>query len=315
MDRDFEIMIERCNIPQWYAKGYKGQGITIFCDDTDNGGHRERVKSIITNMLPEAKVLSGNFGIVIKSGEVQSVIVNCIETGERLPFEDFIIKYNVRLINNSVTSSNSKPNSEKANWMKKMIEKHNLIMTGSAGNTYGGLSCNDYIGACILITGCNLKKRSTYAEGDYIDFTAYAPQDGTSFASPFALSMAGLLIQKCPNFTQNDVYEYFKKHCEDIGEWKKDCVYGYGLITMGDVNENLGGNEVKENMIYTSNGNKIIDFNPITKTNIQTNGKILAVNRILYNQENYIRLRDFEDVLGVVDVEYDRVQNIATVED
>jgi hypothetical protein len=66
-------------------------------------------------------------------------------------------------------------------------------------------------------------------------------------------------------------------------------------------------------MIYTVNGNKIIDFDPITKTKIKVDGKIVEVNRILYNQENYIRLRDFEDVLGVVDVEYDRVQNIAII--
>lgn len=35
----------------------------------------------------------------------------------------------------------------------------------------------------------------------------------------------------------------------------------------------------------------------------------------MYNGENYTRLRDSEDILGVVDVEYDAVNKIPTVAD
>ena len=53
----------------------------------------------------------------------------------------------------------------------------------------------------------------------------------------------------------------------------------------------------------------------ITQTKVLVNGQEKTVNRILKDGENYIRLRDIEDVLKVADVEYDFLKNLPKVVD
>ncbi len=53
----------------------------------------------------------------------------------------------------------------------------------------------------------------------------------------------------------------------------------------------------------------------VTETKIMVDGKIKTVKRILKDGENYIRLRDMDDVLGVVKVEYDEANKVAVVTD
>jgi hypothetical protein len=57
---------------------------------------------------------------------------------------------------------------------------------------------------------------------------------GTSFASPFLLGMVGLLRCKYPGITQDEIYQYFKDHCQDIGEPGKDTRSGWGVPILGD---------------------------------------------------------------------------------
>ena len=57
------------------------------------------------------------------------------------------------------------------------------------------------------------------------------------------------------------------------------------------------------------------EYEMIRTIKIEVDGKEKTVKSILKNGENYIRLRDMEDVLGVVDVEYDAKANMPLVED
>lgn len=51
----------------------------------------------------------------------------------------------------------------------------------------------------------------------------------------------------------------------------------------------------------------------ITKTKVLVNGKIIEVKRVMVNNENYIRLRDMDDVLGICKVDYDKEKNLPIV--
>ena len=55
------------------------------------------------------------------------------------------------------------------------------------------------------------------------------------------------------------------------------------------------------------------DFEMITETKIVVNGETLKVKRILKDGENYIRLRDFDDVLHICKVDYDQVKKLPKV--
>lgn len=50
-----------------------------------------------------------------------------------------------------------------------------------------------------------------------------------------------------------------------------------------------------------------------SKTKVLVNGKIIEVKRVMVNGENFIRLRDFDDVLGICKVDYDKEKNLPIV--
>lgn len=53
--------------------------------------------------------------------------------------------------------------------------------------------------------------------------------------------------------------------------------------------------------------------NKIGKTKILVNNQIIEVKRVMVNNENYIRLRDFDDVLHICKVDYDKDKNLPIV--
>lgn len=61
--------------------------------------------------------------------------------------------------------------------------------------------------------------------------------------------------------------------------------------------------------------NSLEEYEMVTETKIKVDGKVKTVKRILKDGENFIRLRDMEDILGVVDVEYDPAAKMPIVTD
>ncbi len=239
-DADCIRQREYVNIPAWHEAGYLGEGLSVFCDDV-GGNHVAIVADIIQTILPKAKVYTGNIGYIQKGGEIAECNISCLETGELLPFDSFIQKYNINLINNSTGGNKRSVILPIALWMKEKIKKYNLIFCGSSGNTKGASSNQKYKGACIMVVSAVLEDdgRVRWAGNtasdeavDFAMFTGFAP--GSSFASPFLLGMAGLLRCKYPNITQDEVYEYFKSHAQDILEPGKDKKSGWGLPIMGE---------------------------------------------------------------------------------
>jgi hypothetical protein len=239
-DKDCIAQRTYVNLPLWDK--YDGEGLSIFCDDVDTS-HTENVKDIIQTILPKAAIRSGEIGYVKNAGAIESVSITCKETRETLPFDDFIKKYNVTLINNSTTGGNGDTILPEALYMKDKIAKYNLIMTGAAGNDNSLPTRQKYNGACIMATGCHFDKNgipafSNNSIGKNIDFTMFTGfQAGTSFASPFLLGMAGKLRCKYPGITQDEVKQYFKAHCKDILAVGFDIESGWGVPVMGTKTE------------------------------------------------------------------------------
>lgn len=227
------------NIPAWHDKGYLGDGLSIFCDDV-GGSHVAIVADIIQTILPKARVYTGGISYMQKSGKITECKIRCDETGEALPFDEFIEKYEINLINNSKGSPYKGRIQPIALYMKDKIKQYNLIMCGAGGNDADSPITQEYYGACIVVASCRLDKGvpvwSYKSVGEEIDFAMFNGfTSGTSFSSPFLLGMAGLLRCKYPNITQEEVYEYFKSHSMDILEEGKDIKSGWGLPIMGKV--------------------------------------------------------------------------------
>ena len=225
------------NIPSWHDREYLGEGLNVFCDDV-GGNHVAIVADIIQTILPKAKVYTGGIGYTQKQGTITSCNIKCDENKETLPFDEFIEKYNIGLINNSTDGGKAGKILPIAEFMKNKIKEHNLIFCGASGN--GSEVTQRYAGACIVVSQAvleNNKVRWGYTStGDTVDFAMFSGfTAGSSFSSPFLLGMAGLLRCKYPNITQDEVYEYFKSHSTDILDEGKDIKSGWGLPIMGKV--------------------------------------------------------------------------------
>lgn len=223
-------------LPLWDK--YDGEGITIFHNDVANEGHCKACKDLMQTILPKAKIYSGTFSYNSNATGITSFDVRCFETGERLPFEDFIVKYNISQINNSTGSDDHGDvmDSHMAIYMNKIIAKHNLFCTGAAGN-FGGMT-NNFQGAFVLVSGLTLMGDGTWRDygspGNPVDFSMFMGyQNGTSFSSPILNGMGGKLRSFYGRtITQAEIYTYFKTHCKDLGTIGKDPEYGWGLPVM-----------------------------------------------------------------------------------
>lgn len=200
------------NIPAWHEHGFTGKGLTIFHDDLGKTSHNQNCVDIIQTILPDARVLSGSISCSTANGELTECFIYCNETEERLPFEDFIEKYDVSQINNSTTSS--KVNLAVVEYMKSMIQKHNLFCTGALGNYDEAI--NDFVGAFVIVGGVypDLRDYRSAEGSDFKMFMGY--QNGTSFASPFLNAMGGLVRCKYGRITQDKICEYLKEHTNNI---------------------------------------------------------------------------------------------------
>lgn len=284
----------------WHNAGITGQGIVIWNAESNTREHGQISERRIYDSAPDATVICAEQSMRMDNEHIIEEYV--LYNGTKYSTEDFIRTYGVKVVNKSKSGShNLGPLSP---FWQHLKEKYNLILCNSVGNEstgdWGGSIPYDqaiYIGACSLIKG--KPKRDSYSsvtdELDFMQFTGL--WSGTSFSSPYFAGMVALLCQVKPNITQDEVYTYFVNHAEDMQENGHDAYTGYGLAKMGGINEDWEGDEM------------------ITKTKIKVDGKIKEVRRILKNGENYIRLRDFEDVLGVVDVEYDPKEKMPMVVD
>ena len=139
-------------------------------------------------------------------------------------------------------------------------------------------------------------KRAGYSNGgEGLDFAeSVGWWAGTSSATPYLAGKCALVRQRFPHFNRFEVYEYMKDHCQDLGDTGEDKLFGNGLFILPTIEEEDDDVEV-------------------TKTKILVNNEVKEVKRILYKNENYIRLRDYDDVLGICKVDYDKQKNLPIV--
>jgi hypothetical protein len=309
-DAECIAQMQFVNASKWIAAGYTGKGQTVFLDDVvNNPGHIATSKDVIQSLLPDIRILSGRINFASKSNVITSVSVLCVETGEQLPFDEFVTKYNVGLINNSTDGGNGTEVLPHALWMRDKIKQYNLIVTGAAGNGYGQPTTQRFNGACIIVTSCTLKngrpadaKKACGPNLDFAIFSGY--QSGTSHSAPFLLALTAMLRSKWPGITQDEAYQYLKSHCLNLGDKNK---FGWGVPIMGEPNEK------KEETVKEVKWEKIEALRGTIK--VEVDGVEKEVVSILYKDENHIRTRDYEDILNVVDVEYDSSRKMPIIKD
>ena len=142
--------------------------------------------------------------------------------------------------------------------------------------------------------GASMKGKVTNANSISIEMVSHSTKNGVYFIPQETLERTAALIRELQyrfNIPMQNIYRHYDvtgKLCPaplvDIDEWNEFKQ----LITDGD--------------------------EMITTTKVLSNGEIKEVRRIMKDGENYIRLRDLEDVLGICDVDYDAEKKMPIIQ-
>lgn len=301
-----------CNIPNWWEHGFTGKGVGVWnCEGfTDHGTVTRRT---IEYVAPDATIMSGHISTGIDNkGTLKNPTVYVEEGKDRkqtpIPLEEFLQKYNIKVVTASLSPAPmTHPGYKVATGWQKLIEKYDLCVFNSSGNDFNRNKTMDnqdvgiwYIGALGFDAKGNVSRHGYSNGGEGLDFADFtADRRGTSFSSPYLAGKCALVRQRFPHFDRFQVYEYMKEHCLDLGDTGEDKLFGHGLFILPPIKDDVkpkGDDDVE-----------------ITKTKVLVDGVIKEVKRVMVNNENYIRLRDMEDVLGICDVDYDAERNLPIV--
>lgn len=300
-----------CNIPNWHEHGYTGKGVNVWnCEGFDkktDHGYKSRMR--ILDSAPGATVFSGSVThkgankYFAKDPTVHLELDDTGSTVKDIPLEEFLETYNIKVINASLSPAPfSWPGWKTLPGWKELIEKYDLCCVASSANdsdknkNFDNSACGWwYVGALYQFGPTGEPKRHGYSNGgeglDFADFTG--DWAGTSSSSPWLAGKCALVRQRFPEMNRFEVYDYMKRHCQDLGDPGEDKLFGNGLFILPTIEED--------------------DDVEVTKTKILVNNEVKEVKRILYKNENYIRLRDYDDVLGICKVDYDKEKNLPIV--
>jgi len=277
-----------CGVTKWHEAGITGKGVVVWNMENGKATHGKQTTQRILHSAPDATVINGSLSSVVRNKKIVEVAVTT-DDGTRYDVEDFIQKFNIKLITRSQGGAGSKAELWSKFW-QPLKEKYNLIFFNSAGNE-GDKGIDTALPAdiAILVGACHLKDgkptrdwwySSVHEEVDFIDFRG--EWNGTSFAAPYLCGKAALLVQKYgQQITQDEVYEYFKAHAEDLEEEGVDAKSGWGLPIMGDpktvITMKIGSN------VMDVDGRKILIDQPavIDKTTSRTLVPIRAISEAL----------------------------------
>jgi hypothetical protein len=259
---------EYVNIPEWNKSGYLGDNITICHFDTGFTSHSECCADIIQTILPNARVFETSLTYSAKDNKISECYIQCKQTNEKLPFEDFIMKYNVSQLTASFSNKTLNINSPIAIYLNEMKKKYNLLLTCSNGNStdeYGA-----WVGAAIMCSGIFFDSKGKIqfsgSPKPYTDFTMFMGfQSGNSFSTPAINAIGGLLRCKYGKLSQDEIYAYLKMCSQDLGIIGKDNPFGWGLPILPHMHQKyitltVGSTQYKINQFtYT------MDTSPVNK--------------------------------------------------
>ena len=222
------------NVSKYHEQGFTGKGIVIFNSESEKDMHGQMTNMVLHQFAPDITILNGTTSGKTSGDKVIGYYV--IHKDVKYDFEEFITKFNVKLMTTSLV--NSQANKAIQDYLKGVQERTGLIMFCAAGNEGTAGADGKYVkndtaiavGAGVIHADGSVKITHYSAVDDEVDFIApMGTGSGTSAASPALTGMTADLLQKYGDFNQKECVEILKSISMDIGIKGKDPKYGWGL--------------------------------------------------------------------------------------
>lgn len=244
---------EYCGVTAWHEKGFTGKGITVWnCEKTTSDHGIQSFKRVLDS-APDANVIAGTISMTVAKGGKE--VTKCgvfDDNGNYHEINDWITKNNVKIITCSLYNMFKDTGTTEGDFWKSLIDKYGLIIVNCAGND-GNKNFDFskkiawYVGALIFDKNHKPTRAGYSSTGEGIDFADFAGWNaGTSFSAPYFAGKCALVLQRYPNMTPKQVYEYMKFCSLDLGDIGEDNKYGWGLPILSQlVLEKDGGENMK----------------------------------------------------------------------
>ena len=302
VNEDLQRQIKYSGLIPWHEKGLTGKGVVVWNMENNRADHGKMTTTRVKHAAPDSEVINTSLSMSSDASKVKYSYA-VLDDGTKIDVEEFIKTRNIKLITRSVGGGTAIGGVESQFW-NDLKKRYNLIFFNSAGNDgsdgAGGSLPPD---VAIYVAACGLDRygkpqRDNYSaigsEVDFIDFRGF--YSGTSFAAPYLAGKATLLVQKYGHqVTQEEVYQYFKDHAEDLDAEGKDNYTGWGLPIMGKT----------ETIIKMQIGNKVMDVDGRKVT--------LDQEPIIQNSRTLVPIRAISEAFGA-DVGWDKQTKTITIE-
>ena len=234
-------------ITKFHQCGIKGKGIVIW--NTEAGDeHSEITRRRIKDAAPEATILNARLSMRINNEEILEE--HAEYEGKKYPIEEFIGKYNVKIITRSKEGRLISRECQYKFW-ENLKTKYNLIILNAAGND--GYSSERYddpvallIGACIVTESGDVMRAHYSSVSGGVDFVdSSGGWGGTSFSTPYLAGKVALLLELCGDISQCEMVDKLKELASNRN-WDEET--GWGMVILPDITER--GNDM--NVFYFS---------------------------------------------------------------
>lgn len=290
-------------VKAWHDSGITGKGIVVWNCENPEAEHGKITERRIRDSAPDATIITTSMELNSNNDGYTKHTVTY--EGVTYDIEEFIKKFNIRILTASLHGSDS-AGTKKGEYWNDLKKRYNLVIVTIAGNhsdsRIGGVFPPDVamlLGACNFVKG--KPKRAAYSSvGEILDFMQFTGiWSGTSFSAPYFAGMCALLLQSNPKLTQQEIFDYFVNNAEDLEEKGRDNNTGWGFAKMGKVE-----NVKHKTQIELTIGSKkaYVDGNEVT----------LDCEPIISNNRTLVPIRFISEAIGC-EVEWDSKAKKVTI--
>lgn len=266
--------LQYLGIDKWLSAGFTGKGITVWNSEPLNSDHGAKSAQMLLDVAPGIKRLTGTVSRTMRGDVLEScTVTDDQDGGKKIPFEDFIAKYQPQII------SSSNKGTQLVGWtkyIKELQNQYNFTIFNCAYNDgdnveHESITCQFPIELSIVIGALEYRsgnpQRASYSSvGRELDFSQLIGWwSGTSAATPVQAAMAAIIMNRYGHMSQDEMYRYLQMIAKDLQAAGHDVYTGWGQPILPDISKRYVTMTTASTDYYVDGVKYTMDTKPVNK--------------------------------------------------